>query len=553
VDQDRTDYDFIIIGSGAGSVIASLVLKDAGKTALIIEKEATFGGSTALSGGVVWVPCNAPGREAGVRDRPDLARDYLDACAGPLTKGSSRARRDAFLDQAPAAIDYLRAKGMKLVHAEGYADYHEGEYPGGLPRGRAIVPAIFDMNDLGEAASMIGWSPAVPPVMTHEAGKLTLYGRTLASKKTLATVGLRMMQNRLRGKRLVGIGLSLQGRLLQIALRNDLPILLDTPVTDLLVEDGAVTGVTVMRNGRKTVLRARSGVLINAGGFARNAQMRAQHLRQPSDPRWTVSNAGDTGEMQQAAMALGADVENMDLCWWVPGTLLPDGSPNVSVFEHARPHAILVDQQGRRFTNEATSYVRQGLDFYARHQAEPAIPAWIIIDARHRKRYMFGQAMPGKTPETWFESGYMKRANTIGALAEQCGIPADALRAEIDRFNGFARNGRDEDFHRGEGAYARYLGDPTHRPNPSLGTIEQAPFYAVAYYPCDVGTCGGLVSDEHARVLRQDGTPIAGLYACGNSTACVCGPSYPGAGASISASLTFGFVAARHAARPNDC
>lgn len=549
--EDRTDYDFIIIGSGAGSVVASLVIKDAGKTALIVEKEATFGGSTALSGGVMWVPGNSPGREAGVRDRRELASDYLDACAGPLTKGSSRARRDAFLDQAPEAIDYLRARGMKLVHAEGYADYHEGEYPGGLPRGRAIVPAIFDVNALGDAASMLGWSPAAMPVMTHEAGKLTLFGRTLASKKTVATVGLRMMRNRLLGKRLVGIGLSLQGRLLQIALQNDLPIWLDAPVTDLLVEDGGVTGVKVRRGGRETVVRARSGVLINAGGFARNADMRARYLRQPSDPQWTVSNAGDTGEMQQAAMALGADVENMDLCWWVPGTMPPDGGPNVSVFEHARPHAILVDRQGRRFTNEATSYVRQGLDFYARQQSAPAIPAWIILDARHRKRYMFGQAMPGQTPQRWFDSGYMKQAGTIGELAEQCRIPADSLRTEVERFNGFAHAGRDEDFRRGEGAYARYLGDPTHKPNPSLGTIEQAPFYAVAYYPCDVGTCGGLVTDEHARVLRQDGTPIPGLYACGNSTASVCGPSYPGAGASIGASLTFGFIAARHAARPN--
>jgi 3-oxosteroid 1-dehydrogenase len=174
------------------------------------------------------------------------------------------------------------------------------------------------------------------------------------------------------------------------------------------------------------------------------------------------------------------------------------------------------------------------------------------MESRHRDRYSFGQAFPKKTPQNWLDSGFMKKAGSIAELAAMCGLPADELAATIDRFNGFARDGVDHDFHRGVGAYARYLGDPTCKPNASLGTIEQPPFYAVELYPRDVGTCGGLVTDEFARVLDTGGKPIPGLYACGNSTSSVCGPSYPGAGASIGASLTFGYIAAKHAARSNE-
>jgi 3-oxosteroid 1-dehydrogenase len=525
-------YDFVIVGSGAAASCAAMVMKEAGKTALIIE-----------------VPCNSLQKLAGVTDSPAEARAYLDACAGPHSKSSSAERRKAFLAAGPLAIDFLRANGLKLHQAEGYSDYHEGEKPGGIARGRALVPEVFNLKELGRHRGKIDSPPEVPAITAAEIGHLTRFGRDWVSRKIVAKTGWRMLKNKLLFRRLVGFGASLQGRLLQLTLNHGIRVWLESPVAGLLSEGGRVTGVQVLRKGKEVRVTARHGVLINAGGFAHNAKMRKQWLEKPQETEWSVSNSGDTGEVMQLAMKLGADTDAMDHCWWVPGSFPPEGGTALHVNEQARPHAIIVDGKGQRFTNEAASYVQIGRDFYRHNKDVPCIPAWLIIDSRHRKRYFFGMARPGKTPKGWLESGYMKQAETLADLARQCDLPADALQASIDRFNGFARQGSDPDFGRGAGAYGKFLGDPKHRPNPSLGTIEQGPFYAVQLFPRDVGTSGGLVTDENAQVLDKKGKPIAGLYATGNSTASVHGPSYPGPGASIGASLTFGFIAARHAVR----
>jgi 3-oxosteroid 1-dehydrogenase len=544
-------YDFVIVGSGAAAVCAAMVMKEAGKTALIIEKREFFGGSTALSGGVIWVPGNSLQSEAGVEDSPAMARAYLDACAGPYTKGSSAARRKAFLTAAPLAIDFLRANGLKLEHATGYSDYHEGEKPGGLAGGRALVPEIFNLKDLGRHRIKIDSSREIPPVQAHAIGHLTRFGRDWVSFKVLAKTSWRMLQNTLLRRQLAGFGASLQGRLLQMTRQSGIRIWLNSPVAGLISDGGRVTGVQALHKGKEVRVTARQGVLINAGGFARSAKMREHWLAQPQDAAWTVSNEGDTGEVMRMAVDLGAQVEAMDQCWWVPGSFPPEGGTALHVNEQARPHAIIVDRRGQRFTNEAASYVKIGRDFYRHNQDVPCIPAWLIVDSRHRKRYAFGMARPGKVPKAWLDSGYMKKADSLADLAQQCGLPADGLQATVNRFNQFASDGKDPDFGRGAGAYAKFLGDPRNKPNPSLGTIEKGPFYAVQLFPRDVGTSGGLVTNEDAQVLDGQGQPIRGLYATGNSTASVHGPSYPGPGASISASLAFGFIAARHAVRTN--
>ena len=226
-----------------------------------------------------------------------------------------------------------------------------------------------------------------------------------------------MMQNKLFKRKLVGTGYSLQGRLLQIALTEKLDIWIDTPVTELISENGRVTGVVARREGKDVRVEARDGVLINAGGFAHSAEMRKQWLEQPDSADWTVSNKGDTGEMLQMAMDLGAEVENMHMAWWVPGTFPPEGGTAIHVGEHARPHAIVVDSQGQRFVNEGTSYVEIGLAFYRHNRDVPCIPAWIIMDSRHRKHYSFYLAPPGKPPQAWLDSGFMKQADTLADLA----------------------------------------------------------------------------------------------------------------------------------------
>jgi len=542
------DVDLVIVGSGAGAVTAALRAKKWGKTALIVEKAEFFGGSTALSGGVTWIPNAAPLLRAGVDDSIEKGRAYLDACAGPYAPGTTRERREAYLGKGPEMISFLESEGMEFAYLDGFSDYHEGEYPGGLARGRSLGGKLFALNRLGDwlpkmrRASGIQEIPATVP----EIGQLVLSGRTWKSRITFVKVGWRMIQRKL-GRLLVAAGASLQGRLFLLAKNAGVEIWLGAPLTDLIRENGRVVGVVVRQNGRDRRVRARHGVLLDAGGFARNPEMRANMSRVPHS-QWTVANEGDTGEVLKMATDLGADTAMTQEAWWIPASFLPDGSIQWhNPIDMGKPHAIVVDQGGSRYVNESTSYVTVGLAMFERDKTVPAVPSWFIVESRHRDRYRMGIAPAGKTPEDWITSGYMKRADTIEDLARQCDIPPEQLRATVDRFNGFAEAGHDADFGKGESAYNRVWGDPTNRPNPSLGKIEIGPFYAVKVFPADVGTCGGLVADEHARVLDKDGRPIPGLYAAGNITASVMGPSYPGAGASIGASMVFSYIAADHA------
>jgi 3-oxosteroid 1-dehydrogenase len=541
------DYetDFLIVGSGAASICAALVAKRAGKRAVIAEKTDMFGGSTGMSGGVFWVPNNPVMKRAGVADTPEQARTYLDACVGEPMPGSTAQRRETFLTEGPQAIAFLESYGMALVHAEGYSDYHEGELPGGLARGRSIVAKPYNRNRLGEWKSRFRCRPGLP-VMMHEVADLTLNGATLKSKITMAKVGLRMAQKKL-GRDLVGMGGAIQGRLLEIGLREQLSLWLESPLLDLVVEDGEVLGGVIEREGRQLRVRAHSGVLLGAGGFSHNQTMREEHQRRPVSVDWTNANPGDTGEVMAMAIRLGATVNVMEQSWWTLISILPNGLRATHPLEMSHPYSLMVDQSGERYVNESASYLVHGKAMYDRDSVVPAIPSWFICDSRFRNRYRWAGAAPGKPPAEWLTSGYMIETASLGELARRCGMEEEKLRRTVARFNGFAASGVDEDFGRGSGAYHRFLGDPTVKPNPNLGAVEKPPFYAVKLYPGDVGTAGGLVTDEYARVQREDGSIIPGLYATGNITAPVVGRSYPGAGASIAASLVFGYVAARHA------
>jgi 3-oxosteroid 1-dehydrogenase len=540
-------YDVVIVGSGAGSVCAALAVKAAGGTALILEKTDRFGGSTALSGGVLWMPNNPVMKRAGVPDTLSAGRAYLDACAGREAPGSTRAKRDAFLSAGPRAVDFLESRGMKFIHSEGWSDYHESEYPGGVARGRSFEAALFDLRELGAWRERLRRHPVAPPVRVPDIAQINLNGRTWKSKWAFIRIAFLMLQQRL-GRDLVRMGHALQGRLLQIAIRNDVDIRLQTPVRELITDAGAVTGVRIEHAGASRTIQAKRAVLIDAGGFAHNESMRRKFQRPGTSTQWTQSNPGDTGEIQEMAMQAGAAVNMMDEAWWLPSSRLPDGSlGSHNPTDLGKPHCLLVDSSGERYVDEATSYVAVGIAMYERDKTVPALPSWAILESRHRARYRWGTQAPGKPPQAWLDSGYMKRADTIEDLAHQCAMNPDVLKASIDRFNDFCRRGVDADFGRGNSAYHRYWGDPTVKPNPNLGEVSEAPFYAVQIYAGDVGTCGGLVTDEWARVLRADGAPIQGLYATGNSTASVVGRSYPGAGASIAASLVFGYIGAQHA------
>ena len=335
--------------------------------------------------------------------------------------------------------------------------------------------------------------------------------------------------------------------MLYTALNAGIDIRTSSPIVDLVVEDGKVTGVITRRDGKDIRIGATKGVLVNAGGFARNSEMRKKFGPQPSSTEWTVANPGDTGEMLQTVMNLGAATHGLDRAIWTIASRQPNGNLGIHANELAKPHLILVDKTGNRFTDESCSYMETGQNIYK----AGAVPCWAIMDSRHRQKYSWALTPPRYTPAEWLSSGYLKKAATLDELADKCGIDRAGLNATVNRFNGFVTAGRDLDFHRGERAYDRYFGDPTHKPSPTLGTVSEGPYFAVELFPGDVGTYGGLVTDEYGRVLKDDGGIIPGLYATGNITAGVTGDVYPGAGASIGASFIFGYRAARHAGGAN--
>ncbi|GGI99012.1 3-oxosteroid 1-dehydrogenase [Streptomyces brasiliensis] len=539
--------DLVVVGSGGGSLCAALVARQGGLEPLVIEKTDVVGGSTAMSGGVLWLPDNPVSRSAGVEDSPQDARAYFASAVGDVGPSTSPERVEAFLNAVEPMTGFLMEHGVPFRHCEGYSDYYD-ELPGGKARSRSLETELFNLRQLGPWREKFRARMDMPPIplYTGEVSPMSLGPRSLRGAATVAKLAGRMIAAKLTGREMRGTGAALQGWMLQAALRAEVPIWTGTPVVDLIVEDGKVLGVEVERDGRRVRVRARAGVLLNSGGFSHNAAMREKYGPSPASAEWTSANEGDTGEVIEAAMRHGAAVDLMEEAWWIPSSVLPDGSPLFAVYERSKPFSMLVDATGSRYVNEAASYMEVGQAMYARHKEVGAVPSWFIMDARHRGRYMWGTSPGGITPRKWIESGYMKKADTLEGLAEQCGIDPAGLRATVDRYNASALDGRDPEFHKGERAYDRYYGDHRVKPNPCVAPVEKAPFYAVALYPGDVGTAGGLLTDEHGRVLRDGGEPIPGLYATGNCTASVMGRTYPGAGASIAASFVFGWLATHH-------
>ncbi|WP_433526137.1 FAD-binding protein [Nocardia pseudovaccinii] len=548
-DWDHTT-DFLVVGSGAG-VVGALRARALGKDVLVVEKSDLLGGSTCMSGGVMWLPNNPLMQREDVSDSLDTALAYFDSVVGDAGPASSPARRLTYINSGIEMVGFLESEGLKFRRCEGYSDYYAGVrgIEGGSARGRSIEPEIFDKKKLG------AWCDRIRPgfaggmvIYTVEAAPMSLM-RTRIGMATMARVGRRTVGGRIRGQKLAANGAALIARLVDALLRREIPIWTESALTDLVVEDGRVVGAVIHRDGRDVRVRARDGILLAAGGFARNETMRKEHSDgRPVGAEWTSSNPGDTGEAIRIAEGLGAATDMLDEAWWMPSWIMPDGTPGMCLSERCKPGSLIVDAQGLRYFNEACSYQEAGQQMYARHRENSAaIPSWLIIDSRHRSRYPFGMAPAGWTPKELITGGVLKRADTLEDLARQCDIPADTLRETIDRFNLFAETGVDEDFHRGEGDHERFYGDRTRQPNPSLGPIEKGPFYAAALYPGDIGTSGGLLCDEFSRVLNADGEPIGGLYATGNCTASVMGRKYLGAGASIAASAVFGYVAANHA------
>ena len=545
-------FDFVIVGSGGGSMCAALLISSLGKRPLILEKTDLIGGSTAMSGGVMWIPNNRFMAAAGVEDSYDKAATYLDTLAGPDAAdvpGGTRERRLAYLSEAPRMIDFLVDRGIKLQRISYWPDYYD-ELPGGTEAGRTVTAEIFNADELGEWKQRLRPNYLQLPATLDEAMKVPRFRTTGLGKKMMLKIALRGIGAMLTGKHYITAGAALQGRMLQAALKADVPIRTNAGVKRLLTDEaGRVTGVVAMIDGEERHIGAHHGVLINAGGFARNQRMR--DIYQPgTSAEWTNANPGDTGEIIEEAMRIGAAIAQMDEMVGAQIALPPGRAELLPMVQGdvSSPHSIIVDQTGVRYMREAQSYMKFCQEMFARDKIAPAVPSWLVLDSQFLRKYMLAGTMPGtRKPKSWHESGFLKRGTTIAELATACAMNPATLTASVERFNGFVRNGNDEDFHRGERAYDRYLGDSGHKSSASLGAIDQGPFYAVQIYPGDVGTYGGIVTDCNARVLREDGSVISGLYATGTSTASVMGRSYPGAGSSLGPSFTFGYVAAKHA------
>jgi 3-oxosteroid 1-dehydrogenase len=540
------EFDVVVAGSGAAGMTAALAAAARGLSVLVIEKAGYFGGSTARSGGGVWVPGNDVLRRAGVRDTAEQASAYLERVAGDCVPA---ARREAVLRHGPDMLALVLARTpLAFAWVPGYSDYYP-EAPGGLACGRTIEPVPFDGRVLGAELDRLtpAYAPAPAGVTITAADYRWLSLGTRHPRAVWATAKItgRMVRSRVRGQRTLSLGQALAAGLRAGLAGSGIPVWLNVPMTGLALTAGRVTGVHAVRDGQPVTITARRGVLIATGGFERNAGMREKYQRPPVSADWTAGAAGNTGDGIAAGEAAGAALDLMDDAWWGPSIPLT-GGPFFCLAERSLPGCIIVNAAGRRFVNEAAPYVDAVHAMYDKHTDEnPHIPCWMITDQRYRDRYVFAGLPPRKPlPRRWYAAGAVFRAASLAELAGQAGVRADGLEQTVRRFNEFAAAGKDADFGRGDSAYDRYYSDPRCRPNPNLGPLTKPPFYAIKIVPGDLGTKGGLLTDERARVLREDGTVIAGLYAAGNASAAVMGRSYAGAGATIGPAMTFGYIAA---------
>ncbi len=545
----KDEYDVVVVGAGGAGMSAALASAARhGLDTLVVEKSSYFGGSTARSGGGVWIPGNYALREAGQVDPGDLerAKQYLDSIVGDVVP---KVRRDTYLERGPEVLDFLRERTpVRFTWVPEYADYLP-EQPGGRARGRSVEPVPMDCRFLGEELDRLHppytKAPANLIVRQRDFRKISLGLRTWRGPVTMVLVMLRRIWSLLQGKRMYAMGNAIAIGLRKGLVDAGVPVEYDTELRELLVEDGRVTGVVVEHHGQTRTLRARRGVILGSGGFEANLELREKYLPSPTDAGWTTGSSSNTGGGHLAGIAIGADTDLMDDAWWGPTIPLP-GRSWFALAERNLPGSIIVNGAGRRYMNEALPYVEAAHEMYdGQATGVSHVPSWLVLDQRYRNRYLFAGLGPRQPfPGRWYKEGVVVKASTLEGLAEKIDVPADALRETVERFNGFARTGVDEDFHRGESAYDKYYSDPTVKPNPSLHAIDQAPFYAVKIVPGDLGTKGGLVVDEHARVLRPDGSAIPGLYAAGNVSAAVMGNTYAGPGATIGPAIVFGYLAA---------
>jgi succinate dehydrogenase/fumarate reductase flavoprotein subunit len=560
------DVDVLVVGTGASGMAAAITAASQGLKVLVVEKQPQFGGTTARSGGWLWVPGTHLATQQGIQEAPGAARTYLQHEAGTHF---DPARVDAFLSEGPKAIAFFTSKTcVQFDMPATFPDYH-AEAPGGAPGGRSMVTRPFDGHALGDRVKLL--APPLPELtvfgmMLGSGPEIRHFMRAFRSLESFVFVAKRLARHALdvlqhgRGMTLTN-GNALAGRLAKAAMDLGIPVWLESPVQQLLVEHDGVKGAFVERQGVRTLVRARRGVVLACGGFPHDIARRAQLFpHAPSGTEhFTPSPTANTGDGLRLAESVGGRVDPTipHAAAWVPTSVTqrPDGSQGVMphFIDRAKPGVIAVSPQGRRFTNEGNSYhdFVQAMVATCRAEGATDIHAWLLCDHKTLRQYGLGCVAPFPMPiGRHLRSGYLQRGATWAALAGAIGVPAATLEQTVQRFNETARRGEDPDFGKGSKAYNRYQGDANHGPNPCLAPLEQGPFYAIRLVVGDIGTFAGLATDAHTRVLAEDGRPIPGLYAVGNDAASIMGGNYPGAGITLGPAITFGYICGNAVAQP---
>jgi len=564
------EFDVVVIGSGNGAMTAGLVAHDHGAKVLLLEKTELFGGTSATSGGGVWIPNNRYARAAGAQDSPEDARAYLDHLTPEDTAPPELI--ETYLQTGPEMIDYLHenTRWVRYRNLAYYPDYFP-HAPGGRSGNRSMEPEPLSGHQLGGALRYL--RPQHPQTQmpgginfTQVEGQVLLGAlpgwQLLTAKRLLVyALDLRARWRSLRDYRLT-MGNAGVARLYLSLQDRKVPLWRNTAFQDLVIEDGRVVGVSALQQQageaepRTLQIRARRGVILAAGGFERNQQMREEFLPHPTQTQWSSANLYNTGDAHRAAMAAGAATHQMHWAWWATTGVIPGrDKAQMMMVEKSMPGNYTVNRNGRRFSNESQNYVGFVEDMFRRYQAgDPCIPCYMIFDADFRRNRPCGPLVQGKfmpdwmLPRSWWTPDFLMKGRTLRELAQKVGIDADGLEQTQRQVNEYARTGKDLDFQRGDSVYDRYYGDPTFKPNPCLGALKTPPFYSMALFPGEMGTAGGLVVDRDARVLRADREPIPGLYATGNCTSALL-PRYPGPGATLGPAMVFGYRAGLHITR----
>ncbi|MEC8468805.1 MAG: FAD-binding protein [Pseudomonadota bacterium] len=555
------EVEVLVVGTGNGGLTAAVCNWEMGtKDVLIIEKQDKVGGTSATSGGGIWIPNSHYAKEVGAEDSPEAAKAYLMNTL--FGEDVPEEMIDIYLEKAPEMLKYLHDRtDVRYESLAEYPDYYTN-MEGAREGHRSLEPAPIMASELGANWKNMTWTHFMMRMFNRihftQVEAHLLMVQLPGWKKLLA----RLMWDYIRDipwrlktpiSRRLACGSAGVARLYLSVLKREIPLEFNTQMVELIADGDNVLGALIECNGQRQRVRAAKGVILASGGFEKNQALREQYLPAPTNTTWSAGNPGNEGDALLAGLELGAKTRLMNDAWWTTTLCVPDEpAPRLAIMEKSFPGSCVVNRDGKRFANESQNYMAFQKDLFKTHTEEhPNAPAWHVFDATFRENFMVGPLMTkamkpdSQIPKKWFDEGFVAKAETIRELADMLGIDADGLEETIGKMNHYAETGKDEDFGRGDSAYDRYYADPAIKPNPCLAPISKAPFYAMRIEAGDFGTLGGLDTDTSARVKKADGGVFEGLFAVGNCSAAIL-PTYPGPGATLGPAMTMAYQAACH-------